>query len=73
VLDTELERPEADGFVRDFDAALQHHLLYVAEAQAETIVEPNAVSDDLGREAVTAVRREGRDLHPLIASRSSRI
>jgi hypothetical protein len=43
--------------VGDRDAALQHHLLDVAEAQREPVIEPHAVADDLRREAEPSVRR----------------
>jgi hypothetical protein len=44
-----------NAFMRDFLAALEHHLLDVAQAQVEAKVEPNAVRNDLAREAITAV------------------
>jgi hypothetical protein len=43
VLCAELQRPQRDGFVRDLDAALEHHLLYVSEAEAEAKVQPDAM------------------------------
>jgi hypothetical protein len=53
----ERSAPLPDGLVGDRDAALQHHLLDVAEAQREPVIEPHAVADDLRREAEPSVRR----------------
>jgi hypothetical protein len=39
----------------DSDAALGEQILNVTEAEVETKVQPHGVSDDLGREAVTAI------------------
>ena len=47
---TELATPVANGFVSDEDASIQHHLLYVAIAEGERVVQPDAVADDLGAE-----------------------
>jgi hypothetical protein len=56
------ERPEhcaplADRLVADDDAALSEQILHVAETEVKAKVEPDGVSDDLGREAVAAIRR----------------
>ena len=53
----ERSAPLPDGLVGDRDAALQHHLLDVAEAQREPVIEPHAVADDLRWEAEPSVRR----------------
>jgi len=43
---------EPDGFVRDRDTALGEQVFDVAEAERESVVEPDGVADDRGREAV---------------------
>ena len=68
ILRAESQTTKADGFVRDLDAALQHDLMDVMKAEAETKV-PDVVRDDFGGEAVAAVAWCGRDVHPFIESR----
>src|SRR3954471_1767883 len=55
--------PQARGayaLVAHDDAALGQDRLDLAQAQAEAVVEPDGVGDDLGREAEAAVRVGGR-------------
>ena len=47
--------PLPDRLVRDGDPAFGEQIFYVAEAQAKAVVEPDCVTDDLGRKAVVAV------------------
>jgi hypothetical protein len=47
----ELQRPAADGLVRDNDAALEQHLLDQSQAQRKPEVQPDRVGDDLRRKA----------------------
>ena len=47
--------PWPDRLVRDGDPAFGEQILDVAEAQAKAVVEPDCVTDDLGRKAVAAV------------------
>src|SRR4051812_694368 len=51
----EPETPGADALVAHYDAALGQDRLDVAQAQAEAVVEPHRVADDLGREAEAMV------------------
>ena len=51
-----LQAPAPDALVGDKHAALRQEQLDVPKAQAEYVVEPNRVADQLGREAVTVVR-----------------
>jgi hypothetical protein len=53
----ELGAPLTDGFVADDDATLGQQILHVAEAGMEAEVQPDGVSDDLGREAVASIGR----------------
>ena len=41
----------------DDDGTLSEQILNVAEAEVETKVQPDGVSDDLGREAVAVIGR----------------
>ena len=52
-----LLRPVADGFVRHGHPAFGHDLFDISVAQAEAKVQPNAMADDLGREAATEIQR----------------
>jgi hypothetical protein len=42
-------------FVGDADSALRQQIFHVPEAQAETVVEPDGVADDLGRISMSLV------------------
>jgi hypothetical protein len=55
ILGTELPTPLPDGLVRDHDPSLYQKILDVSEAQAEAVVEPDGVADDLRRESVSSV------------------
>ncbi|HEY3038822.1 MAG TPA: hypothetical protein VGJ66_08805 [Pyrinomonadaceae bacterium] len=57
-----LEAPFSDGFVSENHAAHRQHLFNIAEAQGEEKVQPNAMTDDFGREAMTIIKRHGA--HP---------
>lgn len=60
---SEPEAPLSDAFVDGAGAALSQDQLHVAQAQAEYVVQLDSAADDLGREAIAAVRdRIGR--HP---------
>jgi len=54
---TELGAPLADRFMANDDASLGEQFLNVAEAEMETTIQPDGVSDDLRREAIATVRR----------------
>src|SRR4051794_9946227 len=60
----ELERPLAHGLVADRDAAGGEQLLDHPQGEREAEVEPDRVTDDLGREAVAGVGRSGGWRHP---------
>jgi hypothetical protein len=51
------QTPRPDGLVRDIHASLEHRLLKIAKAQAETKVGPHTAGNDLAREAIAAVDR----------------
>src|SRR5690348_2923627 len=53
---TEPKAPGPNALVAHDDAALGQDRLDLTQAQAEAVVEPHGVADDLGREAEAAVR-----------------
>jgi hypothetical protein len=55
----ELEAPFSDRLIAESDTAHREHLFNIAEAQGEAEVQPNGMTDDLGRESMTMVRRDG--------------
>ena len=57
VLSAELPAPLPDCLVGHGDAALRQEVLDVSEAQAEAVVEPDGMGDDLGWKAVATVAR----------------
>ena len=52
----ELETPLPDRLVTDDDATFGEEILGIPEAEAEPMVEPDGVSDDLARVAIASVR-----------------
>jgi hypothetical protein len=52
---TELQAPQSDGLVSNHDPPLCQEIFDITEAQAEAVVEPNGVADDLWWESVSAV------------------
>ena len=52
---SKLEAPLADGLVGHIDAALKQEFLHITVAQREAIREPDAMANDLPREAVVLV------------------
>ena len=55
ILGAELPAPVVDALVGDGDSALRQEIIDVSEAQAEPVVQPDGVADDLGWEPVAAV------------------
>jgi hypothetical protein len=56
----ELQAPPPNALVRDRDASLGQNQLDITQAQAEDMVQPNGMVDDLGLEAVPRVGLELR-------------
>ncbi len=50
VLGAELQTPQSDGLVSDDDPPRCQEIFDISEAQAEAVVEPNGMADDLRRE-----------------------
>lgn len=55
----EFNTPQADGLIADGDAALSQEIFYISMAQIKTIVQPNGVGNDVGRESVALVGIHG--------------
>jgi hypothetical protein len=55
VVESELPTPLTYGFVRDDDSPLCQEVLNITETQTESVIQPNRVTDDLGRKPVSAV------------------
>ena len=68
----EAQTPFADAFVTDHDAARGQDQLDIAQAQAEAVIEPDRVLDDLSRKAKATIRvqRQVHDLKAAMAGRS---
>ena len=54
--------PAPNGLMGDDDATLRQQELNISKAEAEDMIQPDSVSDDLGRKAVSVVRI-GRGFH----------
>ena len=52
----ELLTPASHGLVGDDDATLGQDQLDIPQAEAEDMVEPDGVADDLGRKPMTVIR-----------------
>src|SRR3990170_2039519 len=57
-LGPELQDPASDALVRDRDASFGEDQLHVAQTEAEKMIEPHGVADDLGQEATTGTGTE---------------
>jgi hypothetical protein len=57
IVRTELLTPLPDRLIGHDDSALGEEILDISEAQAEAMVSPNCIADDLGRETKAGVTR----------------
>jgi hypothetical protein len=57
IIETEFLTPLPDGFIGHDDAALGEKILDIPETQAETMISPDRIADDLGRETIPGVTR----------------
>ena len=55
VVRTELCAPLPNGFVRHGDSSFGKQIFDISEAHAESMVEPDGMTNDLGRESMSAV------------------
>src|SRR5690242_260403 len=61
----EFQHPAPHGFIGDVEPTLGKQFLHISVAQGEAEIKPDRVLDDLGREAMTAVReRSHLDILP---------
>jgi len=57
VVRTELLTPPPDRLIGHDNPPLGEKILYISEAQAEAMVRPDRIADDLGRKTITSVTR----------------
>src|SRR5215472_16089570 len=57
-------RPLPHGFVTDNDAARGQQLLHHAKTEREAEIQPNGITDDLGREAISGIAGSSGCRHP---------
>lgn len=62
VIEPEFRSPATNGFVGEDDPAFEQHFLDKAQTERKAEIEPDCVSDDLRREAMSLVAR-GRWVH----------
>jgi hypothetical protein len=55
IFGTELDTPEPDSFVTDSDASFSQEIFDTSMAEIEAIVQPDCITDDIGRESVAFV------------------
>ena len=61
---SKLDAPESDSFVADGDATLSKKVFNISMAQVESVIQPNCIADDIGRESLTLVGIHG----PILAN-----
>ena len=52
---SEPQAPPANQFVGNFYVPLSKELFNITEAQAESMIEPNRIADDLGRKSMAVI------------------
>ena len=57
IVRTELLTPLPDRLIGHDDSALGEKILDISEAQAEAMISPDRIADDLGRETIAGVTR----------------
>ena len=55
IIRTELPAPAPDCLVGDHDSSFRQQIFNIPEAEAESVVEPDCVADDLRRESVSMI------------------
>ena len=55
LLGAELLTPLSDGLVGDYDPALRQKVFNISEAQAESMIEPDGMADDIRRKSVSLI------------------
>ena len=57
IVRTELLTSMSNGLIRDDDASLGQQVFDIAKAQTETVIKPDSVADDFGREPMAVIAR----------------
>ena len=52
---SKFDTPKSDGFVANNDASLREQVFDITIAEVESMVEPDRVTDDVGRKSVTLI------------------
>jgi hypothetical protein len=55
VLGAERLTPLSDGLVGDYDPALRQKVFNISEAQAESVIEPDGMADNIRRKSVSLI------------------
>ena len=55
VFGAEFLAPLPNGLIRDYDPALRQQILDISKAQAEPMVEPNGMADDIRRKSMSVI------------------
>ena len=72
VVRSELSAPAADRLVGDHDSSLGQQILDIPKAQTKSVIEPDCVTDDFTRIAVSVIERSGR-CHPQVWQDSGQV
>ncbi len=64
---SKLKAPVSDRFIGNMDAAIEHHLFDISEAQRKGVVKPDAVGQDFARETMLLLI----DVHSLSFSQAT--
>jgi hypothetical protein len=70
VVEPERQTPVPNSLVGDGDAALGQQVFGIAKTQADAVVEPDGVTDDLGRESIAVVVGPLAGHHPTLPAPS---
>jgi hypothetical protein len=70
VVESELLTPLPNSLVGDDNSAFRKEILDVSEAQTESVIQPNRVTDDLGRKPVSVVKTRIAVHHQSLAGSS---
>jgi hypothetical protein len=66
VVGPKLPAPLSDGLVGYDDSSFRQKFLDVSEAQRESMIEPDGMTDDFGRESVSVVATSLGFHHPIL-------
>jgi hypothetical protein len=55
IFGTEFSAPLSNSFVSDHDSAIRQKIFDISQAQAESVIEPNGIADDILRETMAVI------------------